>query len=143
MQLIQIEQIRDDLTWRIRHEAMYPDLPINAVKLENDAEGMHFGLYADDQLTSVVSLFSKGQIYQFRKFATISAAQGQGFGSLLLKHIIDYVQSRGATKIWCNARVSAVGFYQKFGFHITDQTSRKHDIDFVIMELQLDNSFGA
>ena len=139
MSVIQIEQIRDDLTWRIRHEAMYPDLPLNAVKLKNDAEGMHFGLYADDQLTSVVSLFNEGQVYQFRKFATISTAQGQGFGSLLLQHIIDYMKAMGANKIWCNARVSAIGFYQKFGFHTTDQTSIKHNLDFVIMELQLDN----
>ncbi|MEJ2882933.1 GNAT family N-acetyltransferase [Pedobacter sp. GR22-6] len=143
MSVVHIEQIRDDLTWRIRHEAMYPNLPMEAVKLDNDAEGMHFGLFADDQLVSVVSLFHVENDYQFRKFATISSAQGQGFGSVLLSHIIDHVRDMGGSKIWCNARVSAVDFYAKFGFLKTNLTSQKHGIDFVIMELQLDNSLGA
>lgn len=137
--MIQIEQIRDDLTWRIRHEAMYPDLPLEAVKLEDDGEGMHFGLYADDQLSTVISIFNEGTIYRFRKFATIVEAQGKGYGSTLLRHIIEYVSSMGATMLWCNARVSAAEFYERFGFVRTDKISQAHHIDFVIMELQLDN----
>ena len=45
----------------------------------------------------------------------------------------------GSEKIWCNARVSAAGFYSKFGFIQTNQRSVSNGIDFVIMELQLDN----
>lgn len=136
---IQIEQIRPDITWRIRHEVMYPNLPFDSIKLEEDENGMHFGLFAGGQLTSVVSLFHTGRIYQFRKFATIVSAQGKGYGSLLLNHLINYVKSIGAEKLWCNARVSATGFYSKFGFIETDQRYVSNDIDFVIMELQLDN----
>lgn len=139
MQEAQIEQIRFDLTWRIRHEVMYPDLPFDAIKLDNDPNGIHFGLYTNDQLTAVVSLFNVGQLYQFRKFATRVSAQGKGYGTLLLKYIISYVKDIGAEKLWCNARVSAAGFYSKFGFEETDQQSRSNGIDFVIMELQLNN----
>ncbi|WP_316816239.1 GNAT family N-acetyltransferase [Pedobacter nyackensis] len=139
MEKIQIEQIRFELTWRIRHQVMYPDLPFDSIKLENDADGIHFGLYAQDQLTAVVSLFNIDQIYQFRKFATIVSAQGKGYGSMLLKYIIDYVKNIGAEKLWCNARVSATGFYSKLGFIQTDQRSVSNGIDFVIMELQLNN----
>ncbi|TKC07241.1 GNAT family N-acetyltransferase [Pedobacter frigoris] len=139
MSEIQIEQIRDDLTWRIRHEAMYPDLPLEAVKLEDDSEGTHFGLYAGDQLSTVVSIFSEGTTYRFRKFATAVDAQGKGYGTALLKHIIEYVTFMGAKMLWCNARVSAAGFYERFGFVKTNKISRNYNIDFVIMELQLDN----
>lgn len=139
MQEVRIEQIRFDLTWHIRHEVMYPDLPFDSIKLENDQEGTHFGLYANEQLTSVVSLFSKNDVYQFRKFATIVAAQGKGYGALLLNHILSYAKDAGAKKIWCNARVSAAGFYSKFGFVATSKTSVSQGIDFVIMELQLNN----
>lgn len=139
MQEIHIEQIRPDLTWRIRHEVMYPDLPFDVIKLANDEDGIHFGLFADNRLTSVVSLFSKGNIYQFRKFATLSESQGKGYGSLLLDHIINYVRMFGAVKLWCNARVSATPFYNKFGFIQTDQFSTNNGIDFVIMELELNN----
>jgi predicted GNAT family N-acyltransferase len=44
-----------------------------------------------------------------------------------------------AEKLWCNSRVSATGFYSKFGFTETDQRSVSNGIDFVIMELQLNN----
>lgn len=139
MDEIQIEQIRFELTWRIRHQVMYPNLPFDAIKLENDKDGVHFGLYAQDQLTAVVSLFNVGNVYQFRKFATVVNAQGKGYGSMLLSYIIDYVKRTGSEKLWCNARVSAAGFYGKFGFTQTEQRSVSNGIDFVIMELQLNN----
>nr|WP_121269348.1 GNAT family N-acetyltransferase [Pedobacter schmidteae] len=139
MKKIRIEEIRFDLTWRIRHEVMYPDLPFETIKLPGDEQGTHFGLYVDDELTSVVSLFNIGKVYQFRKFATISAAQGQGYGALLLAHLIDEVKLKNAEKLWCNSRVSATGFYRKFGFKETDRRSVSNGIDFVIMELELNN----
>lgn len=139
MEKVQIKEIRFDLTWNIRHQVMYPDLPYDAIKLENDENGIHFGLYVDDQLTAVVSLFNNGKVTQFRKFATLTSAQGKGYGTLLLTYIINYAKNMGSEKIWCNARVSAAGFYTKFGFIQTNQRSVSNGIDFVIMELQLDN----
>jgi len=139
MSIIQIEQIRYELTWRIRRDAMYPNADYDVVKLPEDPNGLHFGLYADDQLSSVVSLFDDAGIYQFRKFATLPKAQAKGYGSLLLNHIISYARERAATKIWCNARLSALGFYSKLGFIPKDEPFVKNDIDFVMMELQLGN----
>ena len=138
MDNIQIEQIRFELTWRIRHEVMYPDLPFENIKLKNDKDGIHFGLYAEDQLTSVVSLFEVNNVYQFRKFATINSAQGKGYGTRLLEYIIFYVKKAQGTKLWCNARVSVIAFYEKFGFKETPQRFTQDDIDFVIMELMID-----
>ena len=139
MEKIQIEQIRHDLTWRVRHEAMYPDEPYDAIKLENDPNGIHFALFAGDQLYSVISLFSEGSVYQFRKFATLPAAQGKGYGSLLLVHVIEYVRNMGATKLWCNARISVSPFYKKFGFMETEKRFHKLGLEFVIMQLELNN----
>lgn len=136
---VQIEQIRYELTWRIRRDAMYPDAAYEVVQLKDDPNGLHFGLYAEDQLTVVVSLFDEDGIYQFRKFATIPKAQGKGYGTLLLNHIIDYTRQRTAKKIWCNARLSAIEFYTRFGFTTNGESFTKNDIDFVMMELQLDN----
>lgn len=139
MEKIQIEQIRHDLTWRIRHEAMYPDEPYDTIKLKDDPNGIHFGLFAGDQLVTVISVFENGSVYQFRKFATLPSAQGKGYGSLMLQHIITYVSNIGATKLWCNARTSAAPFYLKFGFSETDQRFSKLGLEFVIMQLQLNN----
>lgn len=137
--MVQIEQIFPSLTWRIRHAAMYPDLPFDSVKLPDDFNGIHFGLYADHILTGVVSLFSVGDIYQFRKLAILPASQKSGYGSHLMEYVIDFCQVQKATKLWCNARVNAKEFYFKFGFQETQEIFFKDGYDFVVMELILNN----
>lgn len=135
--MVQIEQIFPSLTWRIRHETMYPDQPFDIVKLPDDFDGIHFGLYADHKLTGVVSLFHKEDVYQFRKLAILPDAQKNGYGSKLIDYILDFCKIQKATKLWCNARVHAKEFYFKFGFHETDKTFFKDGYDFVVMELIL------
>jgi GNAT superfamily N-acetyltransferase len=137
--MVQIEQIFPSLTWRIRHETMYPDQVFDIVKLPDDFDGIHFGLYADHKLTGVVSLFHKGAVYQFRKLAVLPDAQKNGYGSKLIDYILDFCKIQKATKLWCNARVNAKEFYFKFGFHETDKTFFKDGYDFVVMELILNN----
>jgi len=132
--LIQIEQIFPSLTWRIRHEVMYPELPFESVKLPDDFEGLHFGLYVDHKLTGVVSLFHQGDIYQFRKLAILADVQKSGYGSKLMEYILNFCKIQNATKLWCNARVNAKEFYYKFGFQETEKTFFKDGYDFVVME---------
>lgn len=132
---ITIEQIGYQAAWPVRHEVMYPNHPFDMIKLEDDDKGVHFGLSVDHQLTSVVSLFFDGQVYQFRKFATLAAAQGSGYGSSLLRYVISYTAEKGGAQLWCNARLSALVFYERFGFIRSGEVFTKNDIDFVRMEL--------
>ena len=116
---------------------MYPDEPFDMIKLAEDPDGMHFGLYEGEWLTAVVSLFEKGKVFQFRKFATLTAKQGMGYGTALLEYIIAHCRQQGAEKLWCNARVSAEGFYAKFGFLPVGEVFVQHGLDFVRMELDM------
>lgn len=134
MRTIRIEQIPAELTWPVRHVVMYPDAPVASVKLDNDTEGVHFGLYAADQLCSVISLFQEGDVQQFRKFATLVSVQGKGYGTLLIKHLIDYSKTTGTGKLWCNARISACNFYGKFGFIPSGPAFTNGQINYVIMK---------
>ena len=49
----------------------------------------------------------------------------------------------GGKRIWCNARTSATGFYEKFGFQSKDEYFSEQGVDFVIMELHLEPAFDA
>jgi len=135
--MIQIEQIAYHFTWPIRLEVMYPDQDLDFVKIENEEEGIHFGLYYDHKLTGIVSLFKEENVYQFRKLAILENAQGLGLGKKLMEHLIDYCKIQKATKLWCNARVNAKEFYFRLGFKATEKTFFKDGYDFVIMELDL------
>ncbi len=129
-----IEQIPPYLTWKIRHKVMYPDLDFDKVILPDDDDGIHFGLFDNNTLISVVSLFKTGDSMRFRKFATLSEYQGKGYGTELLKYLIDFSQNEACVHIWCNARQNASGFYSKFGFSETNKTSSANGHQYVIME---------
>lgn len=116
---------------------MYPELDFEKVILPNDEDGIHLGLFDDNTLISVVSLFRIGDSMQFRKFATRSEYQHKGYGSEILSYLLDYSKSEGCERIWCNARKRASEFYRKFGFSETGEKSTANGHDYVIMERAL------
>ena len=132
-----IEQITPTLTWRLRRDVLYPGQKMFEMEMDEDADGIHFGAFKDNQLVGVVSLFQKDTDFQFRKLAVDPAVQGMGIGNRLLDYITKHAQDEGGTKIWCNARLSAIGFYLKSGFVQTGQTFSKGGIDYEIMEKML------
>ena len=116
---------------------MYPELDFEKVILSNDEDGIHLGLFDDNTLISVVSLFRTGDSMQFRKFATLSEYQHKGYGSEILRYLLEYSKNEGCDRIWCNARRSAMGFYSKFGLMETGKTSKANGHDYVIIERAL------
>ncbi|PIQ47198.1 MAG: GNAT family N-acetyltransferase [Cytophagales bacterium CG12_big_fil_rev_8_21_14_0_65_40_12] len=129
-----IKQISAAQTWPIRHQVMWPDQPFEYVKLEEDDNGIHFGLFEDTDLRSIVSLFIKSNEAQFRKLATLEAYQGRGYASQLIEHLITFCKQRKVKRLWCNARTSKSSFYQKFGFEETSIRFTKKGEYYVIME---------
>ena len=122
-------------TWPLRHTVMWPDKPLDYVKLPEDAHGIHYGLFVNDHLVSVISLFIKGEDAQFRKFATALSHQGKGYGSQLLKYLMQEAASKGIKKLWCNARKDKASFYENFGMIKTSHSFIKGGIGYVVMEL--------
>ncbi|MDZ7900954.1 MAG: GNAT family N-acetyltransferase [Arcicella sp.] len=132
--MLEIKQIHPSETWGIRHRVMWANKPFEGVKLLNDDSGLHFGLFRDNVLLSVVSLFIENDTAQFRKFATEIEEQGRGYGAKLLEHIIQESIKLNVESFWCNARTSASGFYEKFGLAIVSDTWVKDGIEYVKME---------
>lgn len=132
-----IEQIRPELTWRMRQKVLYPAQKLYQMEMEEDNNGYHFGAFLDNELVGVVSLFQNGDDFQFRKFAVDETVQGKGIGKTMLKHLIDFVIEGGGKRLWCNARVTAIGFYLKFGFAHTGQLFSKNGFDYEILEMKL------
>ncbi|QCR22681.1 GNAT family N-acetyltransferase [Pontibacter sp. SGAir0037] len=130
-----IQKIKPENTWPIRQQVMWPDKPLGFVQLKEDDQGTHYGLFQNSTLTSVISCFEKESEMQFRKFATLTEAQGQGCGSYLLKHILGIARKKGIGRIWCNARKDKSSYYEKFGLVKTKDVFLKEGVEFIIMEL--------
>lgn len=119
---------------KIRHQVMYPDKDRDYVVLPEDDKGLHIGYYKEGELVSVLSLFLKDRELQFRKFATLPEHQGRGYGSELLKWVLDYARDMQFDRVWCNSRIEKTNFYKKFEFTETDQVFEKDGLKFVILE---------
>ncbi|MCJ0742614.1 GNAT family N-acetyltransferase [Pedobacter montanisoli] len=132
-----IEQTFPSLTWAIRQEAMYPGKDLEAVKLDDDFNGIHFGLYVNHALTGVVSLFIDQDRAQFRKLAVLPHMQRKGLGNLIIQNLISFCKTEKLSKIWCNARVDAIGFYEKNGFVTSGEPFSRNHLQYIKMELLL------
>jgi len=58
------------------------------------------------------------QATQLRGMATDPALEGRGLGSRLLEAGIERCRARDDEVVWANARVTAVGFYERAGFSV-------------------------
>ncbi|MCC9066490.1 GNAT family N-acetyltransferase [Flavobacterium piscisymbiosum] len=136
---MEIKAIEASQTWQIRHEVMWPDEPFEFVQLEEDNLGLHFGVFDQEKLVSIVSCFIVDDEMQFRKLATLEEFQGKGIASQLLNYILKLAKEKNLNKMWCNARTSKKTFYEKFGMKDTHKTFVKANQKFTIMEILLEN----
>lgn len=125
-----IRSITPEQTYPLRHAVLWPDKPFEYVKLENDADGYHFGAFLDDELVAVISLFVNGNDSRFRKFDAHPNHQRQGMGTRLMEHIMAEARRLGATILWCDARLDAADFYRRFGMEAVSEVFYKGPIPY-------------
>lgn len=133
---IQIQEAPLDIVYQLRRDVMYPDRSLEEVKLAEDDQCVHWGVYLDGEVVSVISLFQDGAVFRFRKFATRTDLQGKGYGSLLLEHTMQQAQEKGAKMIWCRARLAAIRLYERFGMYQVGEPAEENGNAFIKMEKQ-------
>lgn len=126
---MKILRINPQDTYSIRQEVLIPDRDIKKAKFPMDEDediSFHLGAFIDGSLVSVASFFYEKNDafpdhlhqYQLRGMATLPAYQRQGLSRELLKMAFPIIKQNLCTLIWCNARVSAVPFYEKVGLTV-------------------------
>ncbi len=140
---VAIRRINVEDTLPLRRDVLYPQLTLDGVRVAHDEDGLHFGLYEQDHLVTVVSLFPGNGSAQFRKLATTPACQGKGYGSSMLEHLVQFCRKERIGILWCNARDTAESFYIKLGFRKTGDYFQKDGIIFCRMELQVKENMAA
>jgi phosphoribosylformimino-5-aminoimidazole carboxamide ribotide isomerase len=135
--MLEIKEIKPSETLDLRHRILSPNKSVDSIILIEDDAGQHFGLFQSEKIVSVISLFVENDNAQFRKFATETTEQNKGYGSILLNYIIEESIKNNVKNLWCNARLTALGFYEKFGFEVVSEKWIKNDIEYVKMELKL------
>ena len=126
--MYKIEEVSPDVVHPLRHKVLRPHLPLEAscYSSDNNLGAIHFTLKKDDTILSIASFYYESleampnkNSYRLRGMATEPTKQRKGFGGMVLHEAMDYLKKESDVEIlWCNARVTAFGFYEKMGFTI-------------------------
>jgi GNAT superfamily N-acetyltransferase len=90
---------------------------------DEDPATRHFAGYVDGELLVSASFFAEvgsGGVYQLRYMATDPRVQGRGYGAGVLNVAERHLAGEGATRLWANARDSALGFYRRAGWRVIE-----------------------
>lgn len=127
--MFQIKKIAASETYPLRHAILRQNEPIEKCIYphDTDATTLHFGLFENELLVGIVSifetkkdLFEDVKQFQIRGMAVLESHQKKGYGAVLIQHALDdYLKKEKEFLIWFNARVIAIGFYEKLGFETT------------------------
>ncbi|WP_162844945.1 GNAT family N-acetyltransferase [Pontivivens insulae] len=132
-----IRQIEAVETHDLRARVLRPGQPIDAARIASDAEALHFGAFDGERLVGVASLFFNEEDCRLRKFAIEVDQRGKGLGAAMLTHMADHLRQSGHKRLWCDARIEALGVYRRAGFTPFGPRFTKNDRPYQKMELLL------
>jgi len=118
-----IREITTDEVRALRHSVLRPNLAYDTTLYPGDDEAVHLGAFDDaGRLVGIASIYREDRAggpaggWRLRGMATDPAVRGAGYGAAVLDACIDHTAGAGASELWCNARLPAVGFYRRAGF---------------------------
>ncbi len=111
----------------LRSEVLRPGVPPERLVYEGDdvAGALHLAARdRDGDVQGIASLAPEPAphragvaAWRLRGMATNPSVRGAGLGRRLLRACFAHVRDQGGGLLWCNARVVALGFYEKMGLH--------------------------
>jgi len=115
--------IEADETLPLRSRLLRNGAPQAECRFSEDSlpEAQHGGAYLQGRLVAILSLYPAPLAdlpgsWQLRGMAVEADCQGAGIGRGLLHFAEKALASRGIACLWCNARITAIAFYQRNGW---------------------------
>lgn len=111
----------------LRHAVLRPGQSFEQTVYSRDdhPETVHLGGFDGSRLVAIASLYREARphrsgrsAWRLRGMATEPDVRGRGFATSLLAESVAHVARSGGGELWCNARVAALGFYQRCGFEV-------------------------
>lgn len=156
---VQIVPIAAEDTYKLRHEVLWPNAPLHEVQLAVDSVSIHLGAYAFQQEDSSKTRTPIGVITihvsrsedksasaesssetleaQFRKVAVAPEWRGRGIGSKLVEQAGAVASDAAAQSLWCDARTSALSFYERLGMRTEGSSFMRKGVEYVKMRRYL------
>ena len=122
-----VEESDADTTYPLWRDVLREGRPVPWLE---DPEGtFHLAARSAGRLVGVVRFSPAGcrwrpearAPWQLRGMATAPDARGTGAGRALVAEGLTRVAALGGDLVWCDARVPAVGFYERMGFAVVTE----------------------
>jgi GNAT superfamily N-acetyltransferase len=127
-------------TRELRQAVLRPHETIEQLAADEAPDTFAVGAFDDGELVAVGLIAPDGEpdAWRVRGMATAPRARRRGGGRAVLDALVLYAVEHGAVRIWCNARVPAVGFYERAGMHVTSGEFELPNIGpHVVMEMRV------
>jgi GNAT superfamily N-acetyltransferase len=112
-------------TYAVRHPELRKGKLLSSCAFQGDElpSSIHLGAFLNKNLIGVASFManhtedssSKKQM-QLRGMAILETEHQKGFGAQILKEGELILKKQGCELLWMNARIKAVGFYERLGY---------------------------
>jgi GNAT superfamily N-acetyltransferase len=122
---VRIDVVDEAVTRELRRRVLRPHLPPGAPLPGDDLRhGVHLAA-VDDAGTALCTCFvyadpcpwlPQRSAWRLRQMATDERHRGEGLGAEVVELAARYAAAQGAQVLWCNARETAAGFYERVGF---------------------------
>ena len=134
--VIHVRPITAAETRPLRSAVLRPGQPASSLVYPgDDAPGsFHAGAVVNGEIVGIATVYPEpmplaaeteldpANAFRLRGMATRPDLQGTGVGRAVLARCIEHAAEARADLLWCNARVSALGFYRRLGFETVGDT---------------------
>jgi predicted GNAT family N-acyltransferase len=118
-------QLRD-----LRFKVLWPHKPGPeqcVLDIDDLHQTRHFAALEGDRIVAIATVFPEAspRLKQHRQFRLRAMAsdpdyRGSGAAAQVVRSVLQYVKQEGGEVLWCDARLKAVGFYERLGFRAED-----------------------
>ncbi len=107
-------------------------------ELEKEKDDILIAAFDDDEMLGCCMLVPiDNNTLRVRQMAVNNNLQGKGIGASIMSFAENLARDKGYRNLIMHARDTAIGFYEKFGYHVISDTFREVNLPHHVMEKRL------
>lgn len=124
----------------LRHQILRQPLGLSfsVEELEKEKNDLLIAAFDDDDMLGCCMLTKiNNDTLRLRQMAVQNNLQGKGIGASIMSFVENLARDKGYKSLMMHARVTAIGFYEKFGYIATGDQFMEVGVPHLVMEKML------
>lgn len=113
-------------------------LTLTQEELEKEKDEILIAAFEEEKMLGCCMLIKTDpETVRLRQMAVLNNLQGKGVGRALTQFAENIARDRGFRRMMMHARKSAIGFYEKLGYHVVGSDFMEVTLPHVVMQKEL------